>query len=407
METKQVDDKEVVRVITTVQNNSSELLPLDLTIEILKRLPPKKILALRCVSKQWCSIINSRPFTNTFMSMSMSRPRLLFAFNIAHDGDKTSVVFYSSPHPPQVSKDSPSSSLMVAKKEMVLTKGIYLYSFNRITNVHGLVSYGSTLHEFFICNPTTGQVVKFPKDQTFTPEEELHSHMYLAYDTTDGLYKVLLAPWDDSTRQHQVLTLGERKWRCVEGSCNTTSCQPNLIKQRGICINGVLYYGASTEEWEVSMIVSFDVRSEQLSYIQAPITIHLDSYNKDSLQNYLGKLAVFSFTKEGLHIWVLENVKKHEWSFKTYVSHLFGKITTKPVTMRFVGTTNDGEIVIAPIMLSKDEAFVVIFYNLEKETKTSVGFVGFEGFEGLASYDRLTIRRILISPQHVENLISF
>ncbi|CAH8262812.1 unnamed protein product [Arabidopsis lyrata] len=66
--------------ITTVGNSNTESIPLDLTIEILKRLPAESIFRFRCVSKQWCSITCSRHFIDSFyvfVSVSTTFTRLL------------------------------------------------------------------------------------------------------------------------------------------------------------------------------------------------------------------------------------------------------------------------------------------------------------------------------------------
>ncbi|CAL9223684.1 unnamed protein product [Arabidopsis halleri] len=57
--------------ITTVGNSNRESIPLDLTIEILKRLPAESIFRFRCVSKQWCSITRSRFFIDSFMALTL------------------------------------------------------------------------------------------------------------------------------------------------------------------------------------------------------------------------------------------------------------------------------------------------------------------------------------------------
>ncbi|KAG2290858.1 hypothetical protein Bca52824_037527 [Brassica carinata] len=57
-------------------------IPLDLTLEILSRLPAKSILRYQCVSKLWSSSMTLPSFINSFTSRSTSRlPTLLVTFS--------------------------------------------------------------------------------------------------------------------------------------------------------------------------------------------------------------------------------------------------------------------------------------------------------------------------------------
>ncbi|KAF3585249.1 hypothetical protein F2Q69_00030390 [Brassica cretica] len=73
------------------------MLPIDLIIEILQKLPTKTIAKLRCVSKQWGSLLSNPDFTKSFLTCSSTRPRLLFTFEF---GGKWH--FFSSPQPRNV-----------------------------------------------------------------------------------------------------------------------------------------------------------------------------------------------------------------------------------------------------------------------------------------------------------------
>ncbi|KAF8101030.1 hypothetical protein N665_0211s0019 [Sinapis alba] len=69
-------------------------IPLDLTREILLRLPSKSLFRFRCVSKTWCSLIRSGQFADGYMSLSLSRPpRVLLSFNPRGDNR---LMFFSS-----------------------------------------------------------------------------------------------------------------------------------------------------------------------------------------------------------------------------------------------------------------------------------------------------------------------
>ncbi|CAN7047520.1 hypothetical protein IGI04_025438 [Brassica rapa subsp. trilocularis] len=106
METKETEDNNNEGVITTVKN-SLGWIPLDLTSLILLKLPAKFLVEFTCVSKTWYSIILSKMFINTFMSMSISRPRLLLTYK-CNENNGNELIFFSSPHISQESNDSSS-----------------------------------------------------------------------------------------------------------------------------------------------------------------------------------------------------------------------------------------------------------------------------------------------------------
>ncbi|KAF3544532.1 hypothetical protein DY000_02002720 [Brassica cretica] len=79
---------------STYVGENPKTLPIDLIMEILKRLPTKTIAKCRCVSKQWGSLLCDPYFTKSFLTRSSTRPRLLFTFEF---GGKWH--FFSSPQP--------------------------------------------------------------------------------------------------------------------------------------------------------------------------------------------------------------------------------------------------------------------------------------------------------------------
>ncbi|CAN6888402.1 unnamed protein product [Brassica oleracea] len=60
-------------------------IPLDLTMEILSRLPVKSIVGFGCVSKLWSTLTRHQSFINLFASRSSSgQPRLLVTFSTCY-----------------------------------------------------------------------------------------------------------------------------------------------------------------------------------------------------------------------------------------------------------------------------------------------------------------------------------
>lgn len=187
-----------------------ESIPFDVIIEILTRLPAKSIAKFRCVSKLWDSTLRSLTFTESFFTISFSRPKLLFT--CLKDG-KT-FFFTSLPNPT-------NSSTFTVDFHMSFPIN---YPCEVARPVRGLVCglNQETLKRRkvtvpLICNPSTGQYLTLPKVNT--KKEGVNS--FFGYDPVDKQFKVLCTTQSDigmlRFREHQVLTLGteEKKpsWR--------------------------------------------------------------------------------------------------------------------------------------------------------------------------------------------------
>lgn len=157
---------------------SADHIPIDLTREILMRLPAKSIVRFRCVSKLWWSITTQQDFINSFVIRQSSIPRqsLLLTFNI----DDTTQIFCSLPF-----HDNSSITTYSDEKIFHITppkKGRYEY-YN--TSVNGLISFQNQT-EIIIWNPTMKEHITFLKPKIFK-----HVHSFLGYDPKENTYKLL------------------------------------------------------------------------------------------------------------------------------------------------------------------------------------------------------------------------
>ncbi|ESQ43945.1 hypothetical protein EUTSA_v10006428mg, partial [Eutrema salsugineum] len=337
-----------------------EPIPFDLVIEILLRLPVKSIATFRRVSKLWASTLRDPSFTESYLTISSSRKKLLFTCL----KDDETCFFSSSPN-----SQSPSSDIS-AKVHMS-------FPINCPTNicrpVRGLVcglnqrrpSKGRTVTVPLICNPSTGQSLALPDVRT----RGKRVISCFGYDPIDKQFKVF-------SQDHQVLTLGTQKkpsWKMIK--CEVPHIPVDFEHTNGgVCINGVLYYLA--------------------------ILLHVDAYTdgyfdigeklESTLVNYKGKLAKLQRniddygTYTGIQLWVLEDAEKHEWSSYIYVLPPPWKNIFEETTLCFVGTTSKGEIVLSPNTIS--DSFYLLYHNPETKTITKVGVQGMEAYKGHKAY---------------------
>ncbi|CAA7061308.1 unnamed protein product [Microthlaspi erraticum] len=188
-----------------------------------------------------------------------------------------------------------------------------------------------------VCNPITGENAILPKVKKYRK-----STSFLGFDPFGKQFKVLAEgyPFCHERDHHKILTLGtgKLKWR-RKNSCPWSE-EFKLIDTKGFC----------------------------------------DQYTTD-LINYKGKLGGISwkYAKAGtgkrtleLHMWVLEDVEKQEWSNHDYTLS-DEKIVDEEVFV--AGVTSTGEIVLS--MRESRKPFYVFYFSPERNSLQSVEIQGF------------------------------
>ncbi|CDY12259.1 BnaA09g24590D [Brassica napus] len=171
---------------STYVGGNSETLPIDLIIEILKRLPAKAIALCRCVSKEWDSILCSPHFAKSFLTSSSTRPQLLFTFEF-----KGKWHFFSSPQlhfNENISVVAPDYHMGVSGdwyKEVCLSTNGFVYLYEK------QMLKGKMERVPVLCNPSTGQKIPLPKVRA--KNNELRS--FLGYDPIEKQFKFLCMTW--------------------------------------------------------------------------------------------------------------------------------------------------------------------------------------------------------------------
>ncbi|KAG7598834.1 F-box associated domain type 3 [Arabidopsis suecica] len=308
-------------------------IPIDLLLEIFSRLPAKSVGRSSCVSKQWASILGSQGFAELFLTRSSTRPRLLFALQPYNDGDW---LFYSSPHP-----QNPYEKFTVvaadfhtkfprSQSKCIYASGLFYFPDVRISKNKGEDPVP------VICNPITGQYTVLPKLRT-----EREPISFFGFDPIEKQFKVLLIHTVvNNETVHHILTLGAGKMRWRNIQCPLA----RYPAREGICINGVLYYLANYKGKLCGISLKFE----------------------NDRGWHIGWRSGWS-TRE-LHMWILEDVEKQEWSQYVYPFPENGYSKRLAV----VGMTTTGEIVLSENLSSKP--YNVFYFSPEKNTFQCVNF---------------------------------
>ncbi|CAA7047990.1 unnamed protein product [Microthlaspi erraticum] len=307
--------RKIARVNRQSSSSSRNTIPNDLIIEILLRLTSKTIAICRCVSKQWNSFLGTPYFTESFLIRSSARPRILFTFEV---GDKWHIC--SSPQPQNLDKEL---THVAADYHMSLSRHSHRENCQSVNGFICLIDKGMLTKKRdaarvpVLCNPSTGQHVTLPKVKA--RNNDLRS--FFGYDPVNKQYKVLCMTVTNyrqvNSREHQVLTLGKGKklsWRKIE--CSFPHYPDD--NSDGICINGVLYYMARSVHDYTRLIACFDVRSEEFSLLNMPVS-EFRSLPFSALVNYKGKLGAVNFNGSHGELWVLESAEKEKWSKHVFV----------------------------------------------------------------------------------------
>ncbi|EOA32328.1 hypothetical protein CARUB_v10015590mg [Capsella rubella] len=343
-------------------NSSSHISISDLISEILSRLPSKSVARFRCVSKQWASMFGSPYFKKLFMTRCLAKPRLLFA--IIENGDEDEEAgcgvwsFFSLPQ-----LENPyekSSSTLVSAAEFHVKFSPENLKINHYFDLkYSSCGYASGL--FYI----HGRYAILPYRYTYRK-----AYSFFGFDPINKQYKVLYMAYPSGPGRDKVLSFGdgEMSWRKVK--CSFL----HDVRSEGVCINGILYYlgdrdvvfsySGDLDSYDY-VIVCFDVRLEKFTFIEVECFCQLI--------NYKGKLAMIYWDDE-LHVWILEDVEKKEWSKYAYT---WTDDEFLRCNVSVAGATASGEIVFSMRNYIPEEPFYVFYFNLEKETFQRVEIQGF------------------------------
>ncbi|CAA7055308.1 unnamed protein product [Microthlaspi erraticum] len=321
------------------QSKSTLSFPLDLTSEILLRLPEKSVARFGCVSKLWLSITTDPYFINSFEAR-LPKPTVLLCFK---EGNK---LFVSSiPQHDHLFKEESSSYSS--------SQPIYRYhmEFPKISNVpptesvKGLICFQESAAPI-VWNPSKRQFLTLPKPRLSWNDR---IKVFLGYDPIEHKHKVMCMPLNRTCDVCRILTLGsdQETWRTVK----TNHMHRSSWDTYGRCINGVIYYQAYIYHTRVWVLMSFDVRSETFRKLNLPAAI-----SRDKLLNYKGRLACVGdkgrFIEKNT-LWILEDAEKQRWSYKNFdvpFGHFDDSLRT---SSELKGFTQAGDLIYAPYTFGK------------------------------------------------------
>ncbi|KAL8091184.1 hypothetical protein AgCh_040331 [Apium graveolens] len=158
-------------------------LPNDLVDEILTRVPVKYVLRCRCVSKEWCSVIDSAKFVEKYLKVSVKRNRV----GLMIQGDKKYLLT-------DLEYLEDDSAVIDISEEV----GGILNGARLVNSTNGLVCLSlldNNINAIFLLNPCTRKCKKLPAPgKEFLDNNSLDKYSFcgVGYDCVGDDYKVLL-----------------------------------------------------------------------------------------------------------------------------------------------------------------------------------------------------------------------
>lgn len=141
--------------------------------------------------------------------------------------------------------------------------------------------------------------------------------------------------------------------------------------------------------------MSFDVRSQKFSHVEAPV-----QSERSSLLNYQGKLACICDNHKDVELWIMESAEKQEWS-KIIIFDLLQGLTRWMI--RFADVTNPvGEIVIVHQNILNKLKPSVYFYDRNRKIRRGVDIETTTSLGRLRPSDYVAIWAVT---DHVENIM--
>ncbi|KAH7527828.1 hypothetical protein FEM48_Zijuj05G0007900 [Ziziphus jujuba var. spinosa] len=305
------------------------ILPNEIVLNILSRLPAKTLCRFRCVSKQWMNTISEPHFIFSHRLHSLQNPNLLLlrCSPATHETDllfpqKKCVIDISATDLSGQVVDEFSLTVAEASVDMLPSRGELIFFVGE--------------KGFYVCNPSTRELVKLPEASHCTSGEV---NAGLGYDPLRNEY-VLVHLFDRSLNDFYDI-IGCEILRFSDGGAVGSSCCWRVVEE--ICPFEVRGWGVLADNafyWMIfdtydqlgnEAILCFDLEKEEFGTLLPPQGI-FDPKAVWFLAEFKGFLCLVDnetrpFTMD---IWMMKDRQNHQW-VKEYSIDLngFGDIMPK------------------------------------------------------------------------------
>uniref|UniRef100_A0A5B7BYK0 F-box domain-containing protein n=1 Tax=Davidia involucrata TaxID=16924 RepID=A0A5B7BYK0_DAVIN len=338
----------------------TRVLPRELLMNILSRLPVKTLCKFRCVSREWRNLISDRHFINLHSDRSKRKPKLVFKrFKLNYDSRRNSY---------QVAIQLSTVDAKEGNLSNKFTKVVDERYINSWVPGSNLLMCVVCFKSVYVCNPSTEEVVKLP--------DPCHLFIYQSFGfgflPMRNEYK-LVHLWTqyDGRLACEIFTLEDGR-ESNSGSWRLTGFCPSFIWEghSPVSVDGVVYWlGWDQDEPEDNKhLVSLDLYTEEFRIVPYPshfssvtfIDVDLDFMSLVELRGCLCLVDNVSMNAV-MNVWMLKDRENLIWE--------------KLYSINFNGLDGDDDCLFCSPMDDRDGEVLVesndgklFIYNLENKT---------------------------------------
>ncbi|KAL1826147.1 hypothetical protein ACET3Z_012925 [Daucus carota] len=275
----------------------------DLIYEILLRVPVKHLLRCRCVSKTWCSLIDSPEFVKIHMHEN------IHAVNkgglIISEPGKLYLADYESLH------DDVTNPIEIVDPVIK-----YLVcDANLVGSANGLVCFYTRGYNVILMNPSTRKCITMPREPyelrpTFCCNDFRVFTGGFGYDHVSDDYKFVKLGISDINPFGEIIvtvySVRTNSWTHIQNA--RLSRDINLDGQWGRFAGGALYWKAIDYGKKTEIIVGFDLGLGQFREVAR-------DRNSESLHDFGGNLYTLKYSKSRVDVFKMNEYNaENPWS---------------------------------------------------------------------------------------------
>ncbi|KAL5726981.1 hypothetical protein ACHQM5_000221 [Ranunculus cassubicifolius] len=284
------------------------MLPTDILLYILSRLPLKSLWQCRWVCKSWYNLIIHPRFAEIHYKWAMqNNSPCVLLHDWHHD-------FYLVDH--EVFDNLETSTILYEVefsdfKAVFHRRNVFINTSKLIGCVNGLICFSSDPVKYhpapyYICNPITGEHITLPEP----PKREIVPLIAaFGFDSSANEYKVIRLFQDKNKRnknglsngnEGEVYTLGLKIWKRIE---HVPYIADEDERECNIHVNGNLHW-ISHEDPKV-VIVVFNVAAEKFNEFQPPLCVGSKNFSLGVIEK---RLCLSKHKEHGEYeIWVMRD----------------------------------------------------------------------------------------------------
>ncbi|XP_027331899.1 F-box/kelch-repeat protein At3g23880-like [Abrus precatorius] len=285
------------------------LLPQELIIQILLRLPVKSLVRFKCVSKSWLSLISDPHFAKSHFELAATPThRLLLLGQSLYEA--RSIDLNASLH-----DDSASAALnlnfSISQYDKIIgsCRGFLLIACNP---------------NLYVWNPSTGAHKRIPSSPVESNlEAMIFTFIYgFGYDPSTDDYLVVQAYYEpnaDLATHVELFSFKANTWTEMEGT-HLSHMNASDDLRLGSLLNGAIHWLAYRYDASENVILAFDLMERRFSDISLPVDFEYD-LNFCDLWVLDGFLSLWVMEEDATVIWVMEEYKvQSSWTRTIVVS---------------------------------------------------------------------------------------